>query len=119
MAYDQPAIAARLARLHIAKVLPIMRLSAARIRSAVITFLGDSSYEQAAVAMQSTLRSLRGSVAASEIVEDVLERYLDRQRINIAAKLPNSDYDDLANSATAPRVSKVRDSRVSIAASKS
>jgi zeaxanthin glucosyltransferase len=119
MAYDQPAIAARLARLHIAKVLPIMRLSAARIRSAVITFLSDASYQQAAAAMQTTLQSLSGSVAASDIVEDVLERYLDRQRINIAAKLPNSDYDDLANSATAPRVSKVRDSRVSIAASKS
>jgi zeaxanthin glucosyltransferase len=118
MAYDQPAIAARLARLHIAKVLPIMRLSAARIRSAVITLLSDASYEQAALAMQSTLHGLRGSTIASDIIEDALEQYLDLQRNNTAAELPESGYDDLANCATAS-VPKVRDSRVSIAASKS
>jgi zeaxanthin glucosyltransferase len=118
MAYDQPAIAARLARLHVAKVLPIMRLSAARIRTAVITLLGDASYEQAAVAMQSTLQSLRGSTEASDIIEDVLERYFDLQRINSVAGFPNSGYDDLVNCATDP-TPEVRDSRVSIAASKS
>jgi zeaxanthin glucosyltransferase len=118
MAYDQPAIAARLARLHLAKVLPIMRLSAARIRSAVTTLLGDARYEQAAVAMQSTLQSLRGSTEASDIIEGALERYLDLQLINTMEELPNSGYDDLANCATAP-VSKVRDSRASMAASKS
>jgi zeaxanthin glucosyltransferase len=119
MAYDQPAIAARLARLHIAKVLPIMRLSAARIRSAVTTLLSDASYEQAALAMQSKLQSLRGSTEASDIIEEALERYLDLQRINTVAESPNYGYDDLANCTTAPRVPEVRDSRVSIAASKS
>jgi MGT family glycosyltransferase len=119
MAYDQPAIAARLARLHIAKVLPIMRLSAARIRSAVTTLLNYASYQQAAVAMQATLQSLRGSVAASDIIENALEQYLDCQRVNAAAQLPNSGYDDLANSATGSWAPQVRDSRVSIAASKS
>jgi len=119
MAYDQPAIAARLARLHIAKVLPIMRLSSARIRSAVTALLSDRSYERAAVAMQSTLQSLRGSTEASDIIEDALEQYLDLQRINSAAELPNSGYDNLANGATVSRVSEVRDSRVSIATSKS
>jgi zeaxanthin glucosyltransferase len=118
MAYDQPAIAARLGRLHIAKVLPIMRLSAARIRSSVAALLSDRSYERAAVAMQSILQSLRGSMEASDIIEDALEQYLDLQRINTTAELPNSSYDDLANCAAAS-VSKVRDSRVSIAASKS
>jgi zeaxanthin glucosyltransferase len=118
MAYDQPAIAARLARLHIAKVLPIMRLSAARIRIAVITLLGDASYKHAAVAMQSALRNLRGSTEASDIIEDALEHYVDLQRINTVAESPNTGYDDLASCATAP-ASEVRDSRVSIAASKS
>jgi zeaxanthin glucosyltransferase len=118
MAYDQPAIAARLARLHIAKVLPIMRLSAARIRSAVTALLGDTSYDQAAVAMQSKLQSLRGSIAASDIIESALEQYLDCQRFKIVAQLPISGYDDLANCATAS-VPNVRDSRVSVAASKS
>jgi zeaxanthin glucosyltransferase len=119
MAYDQPAIAARLARLNIAKVLPIMRLSAARIRSAVTTLLSDASYDQAAVAMQTALQSLRGSSEASDIIEDALERYLDCQRVNAAAQLHNSGYDDLANSATGSWAPQVRDSRVSIAASKS
>jgi MGT family glycosyltransferase len=119
MAYDQPAIAARLARLHIAMVLPIMRLSAARIRSAVTALLSDASYEQAAVAMQATLQSLHGSTEASDIIEDALEQYLDLQRINAVSESPNSGYDDLANCATASRLSEVRDSRVSIAASKS
>src|SRR3984957_17320651 len=118
MAYDQPAIAARLARLHIAKVLPIMGLTAGRIRSAVTALLGDSSYEQAAIAMQSTLQGLRGATEASNIVEDALNQYIDIQRINAVTELPNSRYDDLAKSVTAS-VSKVRDSRVSIAASKS
>jgi MGT family glycosyltransferase len=119
MAYDQPAIAARLARLHIAKVLPIMRLSAARIRTAVTNLLGDTSYERAAVEMQAKLLDLRGSAEATDIVENALERYLDLQRINTAAGPPDSAYDNLANCATVSRVSEARDSRVSIAASKS
>jgi zeaxanthin glucosyltransferase len=119
MAYDQPAIAARLARLHIAKVLPIMRLSAARIRTAVTNLLGDTSYERAAFEMQAKLLDLRGSVEASGIIEDSLEQYLDCQRINTSAELPDSAYDNLANCATVSRVSETRDSRVSIAASKS
>ena len=118
MAYDQPAIAARLARLHIAIALPIMRLSAARIRSAVTTLLGDASYEHAAVAMQSALQDLRGSTEASDIIEDALEQYSDLQPINSVAEFPNSGYDDLVNRATDP-TPEVRDSRVSIAASKS
>ena len=119
MAYDQPAIAVRLARSHVARVLPIMRLSAARIRSAVNALLDDPIYEQAAVTMQSTLRNLRGPTEASDIIERALERYLDLQRINAAAESPNSRYEDLENYATAPRISEVSDSSVSIAASKS
>jgi len=119
MAYDQPAIAARLARLHLAKVLPIMRLSAARIRSSVTALLGNPNYEQAAVAMRLTLQCLRGSVSASNIIEDALEQYLDCQRVNAAGKSPNSGDYDLVNNVTVSRVPKVRDSRVSIAASKS
>jgi zeaxanthin glucosyltransferase len=119
MAYDQPAIAARLARLHIAKVLPIMRLSAARIRLAVTALLSDASYQRAAVAMQTALQRLSGSVEASDIIEDALERYLDCQRINSAAELPIPAYDDLASTATVSRASQVRDSRVSMAASRS
>jgi zeaxanthin glucosyltransferase len=118
MAYDQPAIAARLARLQIAKVLPIMRLSAARIRSAVTALLSDPSYEQAAVAMQSKLRSLHGSVEAADIIEDHLKQYFDLHQINTVTELPSSGYDDLASCPTAS-IPPVRDSSVSIAAFKS
>ena len=52
LAHDQPAVAARLARLGIAEVLPVMRLSAKRIRSAVTKVLNDPSYRDAAVKMQ-------------------------------------------------------------------
>ena len=41
LAHDQPAVSARLARLNIAEVLPVMRLSARRIRTAVKRVLQD------------------------------------------------------------------------------
>ena len=48
LAHDQPAIAARLARLHLAEVLPVMRLSASKIRAAVKKVLSDPRYRDAA-----------------------------------------------------------------------
>lgn len=77
MAYDQPAIAARLAQLQIAEVLPVMRLSAKRIRTAVTKLLRDTSYQDAAATMQSTLHLLRGSECAADIIEEALDRYAD------------------------------------------
>jgi MGT family glycosyltransferase len=75
LAHDQPAVAARLARLGIAEVLPVMRLSVKKIHSAMTKLLNDPTYRDAAVAIQSTLRSLRGSERAAEVIEDALERY--------------------------------------------
>ena len=76
LAYDQPAIAARLARLGIAEVLPIMRLSAKRIRSAVTSLLSESSYRNAAAKIQATLQSLHGLDRAVAVIEVALERHL-------------------------------------------
>jgi UDP:flavonoid glycosyltransferase YjiC (YdhE family) len=75
LAYDQPAVAARLARLKIAEVLPVMRLSAKRIRTAVIKLLNDASYRDAAVEMQTKLQSLHGVECAVEVIEAALARY--------------------------------------------
>jgi zeaxanthin glucosyltransferase len=75
IAHDQPAIAARLARLGLAKVLPVMRLSATLIRSAVISVLDNPGYRDAAVEMQSRLRSIRGDERAVVIIEEAMERY--------------------------------------------
>lgn len=75
LAHDQPAVAARLARLKVAEVLPVTRLSAKRIRTAVIKLLNDPSYGDAAVEMQTTLRSLHGLRRAADVIEEALASY--------------------------------------------
>jgi MGT family glycosyltransferase len=74
LAHDQPAVSARLARLNIAEVLPVMRLSAGRIRTAVKRVLEDPQYREAAVKMQTELKSLRGVERAVELIEGTLEK---------------------------------------------
>ena len=75
LAHDQPAVAARLARLKIAEVLPVMRLSAKRIRRAVTKVLENETYRDAAVKVQSVVHSIRGSERAADIIEEALNRY--------------------------------------------
>lgn len=74
LALDQPAVAARLARLNVAVVLPVMRLSAKRIRTAVIKLLQDPSYHRAALKLQTKIRSLRGLESAVQLIEGELEK---------------------------------------------
>jgi zeaxanthin glucosyltransferase len=73
LAHDQPAVAARLARLNIAQVLPVMRLSTKRIRTAVTRILHDPRYRRAALKLQTELQSLRGLERAVELIEGALE----------------------------------------------
>jgi zeaxanthin glucosyltransferase len=75
LAYDQPAMAARLARLKIAEVLPVMRLSSKRIRTAITRLLGDDRYHRAAMEMRSTIGSLRGVERSADVIEESLVRY--------------------------------------------
>jgi zeaxanthin glucosyltransferase len=77
IAYDQPAIAARLERKKAAIVLPIMRLSVQRIRAAVTKLLHDPSYRDAATELQAELRNLRGSECAANVIEKALENYTE------------------------------------------
>jgi len=77
IAYDQPAIAARLERKKAAIVLPIMRLSARRIRAAVTKLLHDESYRDAARDLQAKLQALRGSEYAANIIEKALGNYAE------------------------------------------
>ncbi|MBS1806343.1 MAG: glycosyltransferase [Acidobacteria bacterium] len=72
IAHDQPAIAARIARLGVAQVLPIMKLSVEKIRTAVLQILMDPSYRQAAMKMELKLRALHGVERAAEVIEDGL-----------------------------------------------
>jgi len=73
LAYDQPAVAVRIARLGIAQVLPVMRLSARMIRRAVTKVLNDPSYRDAAVKTQTKLHSLHGLQRAADVIEETLE----------------------------------------------
>jgi zeaxanthin glucosyltransferase len=77
LAHDQPAVAARLARLNIAEVLPVMRLSAKRLRVAVTKLLNDPRYRDAAQEAQRRIRSIHGSERAVEIIEEALEKWAD------------------------------------------
>jgi MGT family glycosyltransferase len=79
LALDQPAIARRLAHAGAAQVLPVMRLSAGRIREAIVTVLQEPSYRLAAVALQKKIRSTRGADGAAGIIEDALHSYAARQ----------------------------------------
>jgi MGT family glycosyltransferase len=75
IALDQSAIAARLARLGIAEVLPVMRLSAERIRAAVTKVLNDPGYRNAAMEMKTKLHAFSGLDRAVTIIEKALETY--------------------------------------------
>jgi zeaxanthin glucosyltransferase len=75
LAHDQPAIAARLARMGIAEVLPVMRLTAKKIHRAVTKVLNDAGYRDAAVQMQAELHSLHGLERAAAVIEESLDKY--------------------------------------------
>jgi len=75
LAHDQPAVSARLARLGLAQVLPVMHLSAKRIRAAITLVLNDPGYREAAQSMQAKLHSINGACRAVEIMEDALEKH--------------------------------------------
>jgi MGT family glycosyltransferase len=101
LAHDQPAIAARLARLKLAVVLPVMRLSAKRIRKAVVQLLTDPSYRDAAAEMQDKLKSLRGLERAVEVIEGSLENEVVGSRIRMDTDLSIHDRDEHIDSVRA------------------
>lgn len=82
IAYDQPAIAFRLARLGLAEVIPIQRISMDRIRGAVATVLNDPRYGNAAREMQAKIRSIHGCERAAEIIEHALDSYVSAAQPN-------------------------------------
>jgi len=85
LAHDQPAIAARLARLGIAEVLPVMRLTVVKIRGAVTRVMNDPTYRCAAVKMQAELHSLHGLQRAVDVIEETIEKLTANPRHGSAA----------------------------------
>ena len=74
-AFDQPAIAARLAWRHTAIVLPSGKLSVKHLRAALVQILEDPSYRLAAEEMKDVLQSLRGVERAADCIEAALDQY--------------------------------------------
>jgi MGT family glycosyltransferase len=72
IAYDQSAVAARLAWLKVAEVLPANRLSAEKLRLALAKLLSNASYRTAAKELQASLRCTRGLERAANLIEGVL-----------------------------------------------
>jgi len=96
LAHDQPAVAARLERLGIAEVLPVMRLSAGMIRRAVTKVLNDPGYRDAAVQMQTELHSLHGLNRAADVIEESLQENGAHSRYGSAANYA-SEAEGFAN----------------------
>ncbi|MFP5230232.1 MAG: nucleotide disphospho-sugar-binding domain-containing protein [Acidobacteriota bacterium] len=85
LAHDQPAIAARLAQSGAGRVLPVMRLSAQRVRTAVSTVLADPAFRKAAMTLQTQIRTTCGAERAVEIIEEALCRRAELRRRSTAA----------------------------------
>lgn len=75
VALDQPAVAATLERVGVAKVLSPEHRSANEIRDALVKLRTESRYREAAQEFQVQLQSLRGTAQAASIVEEALVNY--------------------------------------------
>lgn len=74
MALDQPAVAARLAALGVAEVLPADNRSTEQLRTALLKVQNDPSYRNAALKLQSEMQSLCGLERAADIIEEALSK---------------------------------------------
>lgn len=70
---DQPGVAARLKARRAGVVVPLRRLSAARLRKAIARVLQDPSYREAAQALQRAIRQVNGPERAADLIEQVLQ----------------------------------------------
>jgi UDP:flavonoid glycosyltransferase YjiC (YdhE family) len=80
IAYDQPAVAARVAWLNVAEVLSVTNISAEQLRLTLEKILKNPSYRDAAIAIQANIREARGLECAADLIEDALEKYAGNHR---------------------------------------
>jgi zeaxanthin glucosyltransferase len=95
LAYDQPAIAARLAHFGIAEVLPFKRLSVQKLQRALAKVLGNPAYKRAAEQMHSKLRSVDGARRAADIISVELEGYAARQQLRLRNDVHSAGKDEM------------------------
>ena len=69
---DQPGVAARLAWLGAAEVVPPQRLTVPRLRAAIERVLRESGFREAAQRCREKIRESDGVANAADIVEQVL-----------------------------------------------
>jgi MGT family glycosyltransferase len=70
---DQPGVASRVAARGAGVVVPPLRLTAKRLRSALRAVLEDESYRAAARKLQASIQQIDGLGQAADIVEDALK----------------------------------------------
>jgi zeaxanthin glucosyltransferase len=73
LANDQPGVAARVKARGACVVVPRRRLSAARLRAAVMLVLEDARYREAARALQDAIQRIDGPGRAADLIEQVLQ----------------------------------------------
>ncbi|WP_158615526.1 glycosyltransferase [Acidipila sp. EB88] len=81
-AFDQPAVAARLERAGAGIVLPIARLSSAKIAGAIHKVLSEPTFRTAAQCLQREMLSVQGLSLAGDIIETALQQDAHRRAIS-------------------------------------
>ncbi len=72
IANDQPGVAARLARIGAAEVIPLAKINESRVRAAIKAVLENPKYREAARKMQRQIEAANGLQKAADIVEQTL-----------------------------------------------
>jgi zeaxanthin glucosyltransferase len=81
IAHDQPALAARLAWLEVAEVIPEKRLTLRLLRRAIEKILINENYRQQALRLQSAIHAANGLDLAVEIIRSSMESH-DHRKTN-------------------------------------
>lgn len=79
LANDQPGVAARVAARGAGVVVPLRKLNAERLRTAVRAVLDDGEYRRAAGAVQDAIQAVDGLEMAADLIEDALNIRLSVQ----------------------------------------
>ena len=74
LAYDQPAVADRLAWLGVSEVLPLEGLATKQIQMAIEKLLDNKSYRNAAADLQGRIRNACGLTHAADLIETTLTK---------------------------------------------
>ncbi len=72
IASEEPGIAARLAWRGVAEILPVDRLSAPRLQSAILRVLNEPAYRDSALELQARIEAAKGLETAAALVEHYL-----------------------------------------------